>query len=392
MKEGPSGRVGATYRLATRDVGAARRLAEWIAREQTVEVPPGVGGDEPERRMLGLVEAVTPVDEEAFEARLAFPLAVTGVELPQLLNVLYGNVSLMNGVRLVDVSLPGPVLDAMPGPRLGIEGLRGMVGVSTRRPLVSVAIKPVGRTPAELAELAGTFARAGVDVIKDDHGLADQPSAPFTERVAAVARAVHDESDARGRPCAYFPNVTGPADGLRGRVDAALDAGCSGVMLCPSLVGLDTMRVLAAAGDGPAIMAHPAHAQSAPGRREGIAPELLFGTLYRLAGADVVVYVNAEGRFSWPVAVCEAINARLREPLGALRPAFPAPAGGVDADRAGSWLARYGPDTMLLIGGSLLAAPDVLGATRRLVAVAEGAAAGPAATAVAGPPPAESPG
>ncbi|NIR37808.1 MAG: ribulose 1,5-bisphosphate carboxylase, partial [Actinobacteria bacterium] len=90
------------------------------------------------------------------------------------------------------------LLDALPGPRLGIAGLRRLVGAEGGRPLVAVAIKPVGLTPADLAGLASTFTRAGVDVIKDDHGLVDQPSAPFAERVRAVARAVTEANEAAG--------------------------------------------------------------------------------------------------------------------------------------------------------------------------------------------------
>jgi ribulose-bisphosphate carboxylase large chain len=130
------------------------------------------------------------------------------------------------------------------------------------------------------------------------------------------------------------------------------------------------MRSIASGPRPLAIMAHPTHSQVAPGRREGIAPDVLYGTMYRAAGADIVVYVNAGGRFAWPVDECEAINARLRAPLGRHRAATPAPAGGVDDADASSWLERYGPDTMLLIGGSLLAQDDLLGATRRLVRAA----------------------
>jgi ribulose-bisphosphate carboxylase large chain len=101
-----------------------------------------------------------------------------------------------------------------------------------------------------------------------------------------------------------------------------------------------------------------------------MAPDVLFGTIYRLAGADIVVYVNTGGRFAWPLETCEAINGRLRAPMGHHPAAFPAPAGGVDAADAGVWLERYGPDTMLLIGGSLLRQDDLLGATRRVVEAA----------------------
>ena len=202
--------------------------------------------------------------------------------------------------------------------------------------MVSVAIKPVGRTSQELASLAETFARAGVDTIKDDHGLVDQSSAPFLDRVTAVAAAVAVANAQTGGRTTYFPNVTGPVDRLAERLDHAVAVGCSGVMVCPSLMGLDVLRSIAAGPRPLAVMAHPTHSQAAPGRREGIAPHVLYGTIYRVAGADIVVYVNAGGRFSWPVEECEAINARLRAPLGRHRTALPAPAGGVDDADAGS--------------------------------------------------------
>ena len=322
---------------------------------------------------MGRVESVERNPQGTFDAVITYTLDVTGTELLQLLNVIYGNVSLMNGVRLVDLGLPAEVLQRLPGPRFGVDGLRDMVGAEGGRPLVSTAIKPVGLTTERLAELARTFVRAGVDVIKDDHGLVDQPSSRFGDRVKGVAAAVAAANAETGGRTAYFPNVTGPVDTLQERLALVESLGCVGVMVCPSLMGLDVMRSMASGSHGLAIMAHPAHGQAAPGRFEGIAPDVLFGTLYRVAGADIVVYVNTGGRFAWPMETCEAINRRLLAPMGGCRAAFPAPAGGVHADDAALWLQRYGPDTMLLIGGSLLEQEDMLGATRRVVEAAHAA-------------------
>ncbi len=364
------GRLVATYRLRCPTYDAATEIARAIAREQTLEVPPGVVGGVLEGRLLGQVDDIAALPEGGFDATIFYALEVTGTELLQVVNVAYGNVSLMNGVRLVDLIMPAEVLEALPGPRYGIEGLREMVGAEGGRPLVSAAIKPIGRTCQELADLATTFTRAGVDAIKDDHGLVDQSPAPFLDRVTAVGTAVAAANADTGGRTAYFPNVTGPVDRLEERLDHVVAVGCSGVLVCPSLMGLDVMRTIASGPRPLAIMAHPTHSQVAPGRGEGIAPEVLYGTLYRVAGADIVVYANAGGRFAWPVEECEAINARLRAPLGRHRAAVPAPAGGVDDADAGAWLERYGPDTMLLIGGSLLAQDDLFGATRRLVEAA----------------------
>ena len=76
---------------------------------------------------------------------------------------------------------------------------------------------------------------------------------------------------------------------------------------------------------------------------------------------------NTGGRFDFPQAVCDAINSKLRQPLGPVRPAFPVPGGGVDPKRASYWIERYGVDTILLVGGSLYAQGDLVAASRRLV-------------------------
>ena len=402
--------LAVTYRLSAVDSSDALDFARAIAREQTVEVPPGVGGEALEARMLGRVEAVEPAPEGGwdaprwplephgrrppephggprpephgypppephgsppprFDVRIAYPVEATGTELTQIVNVVYGNVSLMDGVRVVDVALPAHILDALPGPCFGIAGIRELTGTASR-PLVGTAIKPLGLSSAELARIAAAFARAGVDVVKDDHGLADQSAAPFAERVAAVAEAVAAANVASGGRTLYLPNVTGPLDTLAARLDRAASLGLSGVLFCPSLAGLDTMRAIATGPHRLAVMAHPSHGQSAPGRREGIAPDVMFGLLYRISGADMVVYPEAGGRYAWPKEACRAIADRLRAPLGSMPRALPTPAGGMKVDAAGLSFARYGRDAMLLIGGSLLMQKDLEGAARRLVEAA----------------------
>ena len=56
------------------------------------------------------------------------------------------------------------------GPRFGIDGLRKAVGV-LGRPLLCGVLKPLGRSPQELAQLATQFVEGGVDVIKGRSGV-----------------------------------------------------------------------------------------------------------------------------------------------------------------------------------------------------------------------------
>lgn len=364
--------VQAVYRLAPLRVGARddgpRARAEALAREATLEVPMGVASERIEAELLGRVVEVEEADDGAHRAVVHYPVGVLDGSLPQLLNVLHGNVSLLPGVRLVDVELPAEVLAGFGGPRLGAPGIRAALGAGARdRPLVAAALKPVGLTSHELARLAAAFARAGVDIIKDDHGVTDQRPSRFDERVRVVAAAVAEANAGSGGRTAYYVNVTGPLERLPERMARADEAGCGGVLVAPGLVGLDAMRALAEGPVALPLMAHPSRGDVGPDRDSGVAPDVWYGLLYRLAGADAVVYVNAGGRFDWSLETCRAVNARLRRPLGDLAPAFPVPAGGVNAADAPMWFERYGPETVLLVGGSLLARPDVEGAARRLV-------------------------
>ena len=70
----------------------------------------------------------------------------------------------------------------------------------------------MGLGPAELAELCRTFARAGLDIVKDDHGLADHPFCPFEARVEKCLRAAEDAARDTGRLTLYVPNLIGTPD------------------------------------------------------------------------------------------------------------------------------------------------------------------------------------
>jgi len=372
--------LGATYRLRLAPSQSVEEKAAAIAREQTLEVPSGAASPEIEARYLGRVRSIEadPAAAHTTRVEIDYPAALFDGSVTQFLNVVWGNVSLMDGVLLEDLRLPEWALDHFPGPRFGVAGLRRLAGEARDRPLVASALKPVGMSTSELTELARTLTRAGVDVIKDDHGLADQSMSPFRERVPRVAAAVREVNARTGGHTLYFPNVTAGVDVMPERATLAASEGCAGVVVSAGLVGLDALRSLRTFGPDVAIMAHPAHAGSSPNATRGIAPELLMGTLWRLAGADCVVYVNARGRFAWPVEACRAVNARARGPLGPHAPAVPVPAGGIQAGEIGRWFDLYGPDTLLLIGGSILEADDVEGAARSVVEAAVAAGGGTA--------------
>ena len=357
-------RIIAVYEVRTAPAEAAE-LARRIAYEQTVELPPELVTDPAVReRVLGRVEAVRPLDPAGGAAgthhvTLSYSAELANGQLPQLLNLLYGNVSLYPGVRLADVSLPAPVLDAFEGPRFGIEGLRRLTGVHGR-PLLATALKPRGLAAAEYARMAGEFASGGGDLVKDDQNLVTDFDG-FRERVLRCRDAVEEANARTGRRCLYFPLVSAPLESIDLHFDLVRAAGLRGVLLCPGVLGLDTARTLAARHDL-VFMAHPSLAGTLA---RGIGDALVFGTLFRLAGVDVSVFPDARGRFSFEGGTCGAIRDRLTGPLGALRPAWPCPAGGLRFGGIEAACADYGKDAVLLVGGALLGhAPRLEDGTR----------------------------
>ena len=350
------GRLGVRYVLSLAPGDDAARKAGLIALEQTVELPRALLTAALAERMSGRVETVQRTGPRRALVELSYSLEAIGDDLPQCLNLLFGNISLKPGIRVVGIDWPAALVASLGGPGHGIGGLRALTGVPARA-LLCTALKPMGLSAVELAQRCEAFARGGIDIIKDDHGLADQPAAPFAERLARCQAAVTRANAASGGNSLYFPNVTAPLAQLQKRLAAARAAGCRGVLISPWLVGLDTLRLIRDEY-GLAILAHPALTGSLFARHAGMAPELVLGDLFRLAGADAVIYPNAGGRFDFSAATCVRINHHLRRPLGSLRTSLPAPAGGMDVANAGHWLRRYGPDTLLLIGGSLYAQGD----------------------------------
>jgi ribulose-bisphosphate carboxylase large chain len=86
---------------------------------------------------------------------------------------------------------------------------------------------------------------------------------------------------------------------------------------------------------------------------EGISHGIALGTFMRLAGADISIFPNIGGRFSFTSAQCLEIADRSRENLGKLNPIMVAPAGGMTLERIPEMIEMYGKDAALLIGGAL---------------------------------------
>ncbi len=339
-------RFTATYRIQS-DAASIEARAQSIAVEQSVEMPvSAIVEPEIVRDIAGQVEAIQPRDDGIFDVRIGLAVATTGLEAGQFLNMVFGNTSLHADVVLLDVDIPANLAAVFAGPRHGIDGLRRRAGAFGRA-LTCSALKPQGVAPARLAQLAEQFARGDIDFIKDDHGLADQAYSPFAERVAAIAGSIGRTS--------YVPSLSGDLDTMRRQIDIARAHGIDAVLIAPMIAGWTTVQTLVRQYPDVVFFAHPTMGGAAR-----IAPDLLIGKLFRLLGADAVIFPNHGGRFGYTPETCRRLADRACAAWDGIRPSVPVPAGGMTLERVPEMLDFYGPDAMLLIGGSLLAARERL--------------------------------
>lgn len=347
-------RFSVVYRL-TGDEALARVKAEDICIEQTVEFPADlIPEDDIRRHIFGQIESFRPLDEGRYEAVISYAVETASFELTQLLNVIFGNISLKPGIRVERLDLSTSLLNSFKGPRFGREGWREVLN-TPKRPLLCSALKPMGFSATALADMAYKFALGGVDLIKDDHGLANQSFSPFKERAERCVEAVERANRETGYNCVYLPNVTAPTDKLVEQSLLAKKAGAGALVVAPGLIGLDSVRMLVDDDRiNLPIMSHPAFQGSyVTSPENGLSHFVLFGQMARLAGADATVYPNWGGRFSFSRAECASIVEGSAVPMGHLKPIFPAPGGGMSMKRVPEMLELYGREVIFLMGGGL---------------------------------------
>jgi ribulose 1,5-bisphosphate carboxylase large subunit-like protein len=146
-------RIQAVYRVPG-GPGEADRLARAIAYEQTVELPDAlITAPEIVANVVGAVTAVAPDPEIEGTSRVTidYAAALASGQIPQLLNLLFGNVSIYPGVRLLDIRLPEEFLAAAGTSSRTIR----TSSTATSKPS-STASRPVtGRSPTPTRRRAG---------------------------------------------------------------------------------------------------------------------------------------------------------------------------------------------------------------------------------------------
>jgi ribulose-bisphosphate carboxylase large chain len=323
--------------------------------EQTVEFPEDLIPEGAIREhIFGKLENFYQKESLVYIAEISYAVETCGNELTQLITVLFGNISLIPGIKILKIKPHDHFNNISKGPRFGIEGLRKLSGVYDRA-LLCGAIKPMGLSPKALAQMASEFAAGGIDLIKDDHGLNDQPFCRFKERVKAVSEAVNEANAKHGSNTIYSPSVSAPACEIKERAHFAKEAGAKALLIAPFVTGLDIVREISEDSSiALPVIAHPAFMGSfVTTTYSGISHYAILGTMMRLAGCDASVYPSYGGRFSFSQDECKEIVNGCTDPFGSYRKIFPAPGGGMTLERIPELKSFYSNDAMFLIGGGM---------------------------------------
>ena len=291
--------------------------------------------------------------------QVAYPIHNFGSQIPLMLTTAYGEVAAVEHLRLIDLHFPEAYTRQFNGARFGIQGIRELLGVQDRPLVLSIIKPPLGLTPDESAAEFYKAALGGADAVKDDELLVSHPWSKLTERIRAhqqAARAVYEET---GQKTLYFTNITDRPDRLVENAHRAIEAGANALMVNFLTVGISALSMLADDLQiNLPVMAHMNFAGGLYGApQSGVSSHLLLGKLPRLAGADVVVYPSAYGKFAMQAAKSQRIGQALLSPFYNLKPVWPMPGGGIHPGLLPRLHKELGIDFVVGAGGAIYGHP-----------------------------------
>lgn len=354
--------VLATYRLFD-PKGAFEKKAEGIALGLTIGSWTDLPALEQEQlkqhkgRVVSIQESgrETEYGREA-DIQIAYPAANFSEDLPAILVTVFGKLSLDGAVQLIDLSFSDDLAGRFPGPKFGVAGIREKTGVYDRPLLMSIFKGVIGRDLAFMEKQLKAQIEGGIDIVKDDEILFDNPLTPFEERVKLGQRVIKES----GRKALYAVNLSGRTSELKEKARRGVELGASAYLFNVFAYGLDVLQELAEDPDiNVPIMAHPAVSgafTSAP--YHGFSTELMLGKLVRMAGADFTLFPSPYGSVALErSAALKTAQMALDESVP-FKPTFPVPSAGIHPGLVPVLFKDFGTDSIINAGGGVHGHPN----------------------------------
>ena len=242
------------------------------------------------------VYEISNVEGDKWAVKIAYPpgLFEPG-NLAQIWAAVGGDVFGLSGIqalRLKDISLSEEMLEAMPGPAFGVDGVREKTGIYDR-PIIGSIFKPkFGMSMAAMKQMALDAYTGGLDQLKDDESMTSQSSIDFDTRIKAVLEAAEEAGPGKF----YVANVTAPTyEETHRRASLVQELGGTHIMIDGLTAGLTTVASLRRDFPDLIIQVHRAgHAALTRPEDTGIDMEVL-AKLFRAAGGDLIAVGTPPG-------------------------------------------------------------------------------------------------
>lgn len=293
--------------------------------------------------------------ERYADIRIAYPDINFSRDIPALLVTVFGKLSMDGRIKLLDLDVSEAFASAFPGPKFGLQGVRDLLGVHDRPLLMSIFKSVVGHDLSNLREQFYKQALGGVDLIKDDEILFENPLTPLEKRVETCMEAARKAQEETGQKLLYAVNLTGPTSQLRTNARKAIAAGANAILFNVLAYGYDALHELSSDPEiNVPIAAHPALAGAIyPSPHYGMSASLLLGKLMRLAGADLALFPSPYGSVVMPKEENLAVKDALLQPLHNIRSSFPVPSAGIHPGLVPLILKDFGTDVVVNAGGGI---------------------------------------
>jgi 2,3-diketo-5-methylthiopentyl-1-phosphate enolase len=285
---------------------------------------------------------------------IAYPSVNFSADIPAILTTIFGKLSLDGEIKLTDLSFSEDLAKAFPGPKFGIEGVREKLGVYNRPLLMSIFKGMIGKDLQEFEKQLRGQAAGGVDLVKDDEILFENPLTPFEERVKLGKRVLDDVYAETGHRTLYAVNLTGRTTSLVDKARWAVQNGASALLFNVFAYGLDVLQTLAEDPEiNVPILAHPAVSGALTASSVyGISNQVLLGKLARLAGADLVLFPSPYGSVALEREEALSIRKALLEDQP-YNKAFPVPSAGIHPGLVPLLVQDFGLDSVINAGGGI---------------------------------------
>ncbi len=308
--------------------------------------------------------------------------------IPAMLSGFGGNIFGMKAIsnlRLQDASLPGWYIRHFRGPTYGPDVIK-RIFKRKRGPVTAVVPKPkLGYTAREHAEKVGmAIWCGGIDCLKDDENLTNQPFNRFDERVKWVAKVRERAEKITGDVKEAFLNVTAPnLKELERRIHLVHDHGFRYFMIDIVVSGFTALQTAAdlAHDLDMAIHGHRAmHAMFTRNPKHGMSM-LYLAKLARLIGIDQLHIGTVVGKLAGVekeiIATKEMISQkevdeiaglRMAQKWGNIKPMLPVASGGLHPGILPAVFDIYGTTDMVIqVGGGTQGHPMGIEAGARAV-------------------------